>query len=126
MFRPAYPDTSSFPWRLLFTLLEEVHRLSVSAGADFAIRSDNEAGFYNWERYWFRIAAEKIWRTNYLAPSSILKNFAERNGIGFVENARTYQRARNDPHPNIQGNHAMALDFRDHVLAYYREEIQRR
>jgi hypothetical protein len=123
MFRPEYPDTNSFPWRLLFALLRQGKRLSESIGADFAILSNNEAGFYNWERYWFRIEEGEIWRTNYLAPSVILRGFARRNGVGFVENRRAYQRARNDPHPTIEGNLSMAYDLRDYVLTHFAEQI---
>jgi hypothetical protein len=68
-------------------------------------------GHYEWEVYWGRVEDSDKARKNYLSPNTLIKEFAQREKIGVVPNRNKYARARNDPHPNIMGNLAMAEDL---------------
>lgn len=113
---PQQPDTEA--WRLFLALLSEINRETRRAGADLIVLSDHEEGLYEWERYWFRIAPEEQARRNFLAINGLLRGFSADNGIGFVEPRVIHTRARNDPHPNIQGNLAMAENLYRHLMSH--------
>ncbi len=122
-FFPEYPDTKSREWKLYFALLTKAQKLAVEANAEFAVFSDNEIGHYEWGIYWYRISSDEVSMANYLAPSNIIQHFCEDNGIGFIKNTHKHTRARNDPHPNIDGNYAMALNIYEYLMAYHKSDI---
>ena len=117
MYYPSEPDPDSYPWRLFFRLVSAIKEQADDIGADLVILSDVEEGGCRWERQWFRIAPDPEARERYLAPARIVRTFAESSGIGFIDNREVHTRARNDMHPNIQGNRAMA----ENLLAYLKE-----
>jgi hypothetical protein len=115
-YRPAAPDPRSAQWRLLFALLREAHARAAAQGAALALLSEQDVGLYRWERKWFRVAPGSEARRAYLAPTALLKDFAAAEHIGFVDNAESYTRARNDSHPNARGYVAMAANVHGYLL----------
>lgn len=105
-----YPatDSSSPGWRLFFALLREIKRETEAAGASLAVYSDQEMGYYAWERNWHRISPSPETRRNFLMSQTLLKQFATRNEIGFITPQVPHTRPLRDPHPNGDGNMAMA------------------
>ncbi len=95
-------------------------------GAKLAIFSDNEIGHYRWERYWYRIKADEKSKNNYLAPTRLIRQFCKKNDIGFIKNIFIHTRARNDPHPNIEGNVAMASNIYRYLMERHAEEMRAR
>jgi len=105
------PNVDGVEWKLFFKLVLEISNRVKKSGARLAILSDNEIGQYHSEVYWFRLKNDPITMNNYLAPTEIIKKFAMENGIDLIENEHPVTRARNDPHPNILGNEAMAKNI---------------
>ena len=122
MYYPATPDPGSYAWRLFFGLVTAIKEQADTVGADLVILSDVEEGGYQWEREWFRISPTPETKDRYLAPSRIVRAFAESSDIGFVDHREVHTRARNDMHPNIQGNKAMA----ENILVFLKERYWNR
>jgi len=113
-FSPEAPKVDNPGWKLFFGLLLEISKQVENSGAKLAILSDNEIGHYDWDVYWFRVKNHQQTMENYLAPTGLIRQFATANGIDFIENRIGVTRARNDPHPNIQGN----IDMARNILNY--------
>ncbi len=124
-FSGATPGVDSCEWRLYFALLQEMADLASSVRADFAVVSEAEAGQYRWEVYWGRLADTERARRNFLSATDHIKNFARGRDIGFIENRREITRARNDPHPDIAGNMALADDLYDYLMEHYGARLPR-
>ncbi|HEV8674774.1 MAG TPA: SGNH/GDSL hydrolase family protein [Methylomirabilota bacterium] len=124
-YRPRPPDPGSAGWRLLFALVEAIQAEAGAVGAPLALVTDNEDGAYEWERYWYRIAPDEASRAAFLAPTVLLREFAAGHGIGFVEPELACPRARNDSHPNIEGNAAMAENLYRHLMRHHRAVLER-
>lgn len=120
---PAPPAPTRDEWRLLLRLVREIQATAASGGAELALLSDQEEGLYEWERYWYRIGPGAEIKANYLKPTSVLRDFASKYGIGFVENREKHVRARNDPHPNREGTRAMAANVYAYVVSRYRSRL---
>ena len=123
-YSPPSPDPKTYRWRLFFSLIDRINRTAKEIGAKLILFSDNEMGHYLWERYWFRIRGDKESRENYLAPTRLIRTFSEQNDIEFIENTSIHQRARNDPHPNIAGNTAMASNIFEYLMKHYKKEMR--
>jgi len=123
---PAWPAGTSLEWRLYFALMREIVSVARSAGADVAIFSDHEMGRYRWERFWYRVPDGERARAAYLGPSARIRRFARANGILYVESPHEHVRSRNDMHPNVEGNVAMAENIREFLLAHYASELAAR
>lgn len=120
---PRYPELDSLEWKLYFKLMLEAKKIAEVSNARLAILSDNETGQYEWERYWFRISTDEVCKSNYMASTEVIKRFSLENGIFFIDNVNKVTRARNDPHPNIQGNEAMAENIYLFLMRYFKEEL---
>ena len=118
-------DKSSFKWRLLFKLLDTFRQEARAADAMLMLVSDNEQGHYEWERHWLRISSDEKSKNNYFTPSDFLREYSNRNGIEFVDSVYPHTRARNDPHPNVAGNQAMAENLFLHLIQNHRVELER-
>jgi lysophospholipase L1-like esterase len=116
-------DPTSAEWTLYFRLVQEAAQFVRANGGQLALLSENDDAGYEWETYWFRLDASPPARERYLIPTGILQDFARRLGIGFIPHRRRYQRARNDPHPNVAGNTAMAEDVFDYLIAQHEREL---
>jgi hypothetical protein len=123
-FRGSQPDPNHCQWKLYFALIKEMHRLARENGADLAIFSENDLGHYEWEVYWGRVEDSNNARENYLSPTTLIKEFAQREKIAVVPNRNKYARARNDPHPNIMGNMAMAKDLYIFLKENYLDKLE--
>ena len=124
-YHPEPVDPTTFRWRLVLALYDEAKRLANDAGADFAVWSDREAGHYRWARSWHHVAPGIEARAAYLSHTAILKDWAAKRGAGFIEPVVPVQRARNDSHPNAQGNRDMAENFHRWLVGEYGDELPR-
>lgn len=124
-FQPRHPDPDQMFWRLLFALIHAMGGEARASGADFVILSDNDEGHYRWERYWFRIAPDADAREAYLAPSALLRAWCQGQGIHMVEPLGVVKRARNDPHPNVEGNRVIAESLYHFLTEKYGPELER-
>ena len=122
-YRPEPPDPDSERWRLYRALLRRIGRLAREHGARVAVLSANEQGQYAWERYWRRVAATDRARANFLAPGRLVERIARDLGCGVVEPVRAYERARNDPHPNLAGNRAMADSLHAYLAEHHAADL---
>jgi len=111
-------------WRLFLAMLVEAKRVATSAGAELAIISDADEGHYEWDLYWHRVAPDDETKKRYLAFSVHLKEFAEANGIGFVDSVDKVVRSRNDAHPNEAGNQALANNLYRYLKANLGDEMR--
>jgi len=118
------PDPNQCQWKLYFALIKEMHRLARENGADLAIFSENELGRYEWEVYWGRVENSDKARENYLSPNALIKEFAQREKISVVPNRNKYARSRNDLHPDIMGNMAMAKDLYIFLEENYLDKLE--
>ena len=115
-FRPSPIDADSYDWKLYFALISEIKNRSNSIGADVAIFPETEEGQYDWDRSWYRVSDDQASKVNSLSHIAVLKSAMSKLGIDVIGNTKPYQRARNDPHPNAQGNQAMADDIFEYLL----------
>lgn len=117
-------DASSYEWQLYFAIVLRMQKLAEQHGSHLLLFDEKETGAYAWERYWHRISPD-ISADDFLSQKIILKDFAQKNGIGFIPNEKVYQRARNDSHPNSKGNEAMAEDIERYLLKHYGADLER-
>jgi len=111
-------------WRLFEALLLEMRARTEAAGASFYVFSEEgEAGkrAYNLATRRLRHDGQGDYvvrdslrlNVRWSAPLDRLRAICQRHGIALIEPKRTYERFRTDPHPNRQGNEAMAQDIAD-------------
>lgn len=116
---PEYPDMKSLEWRIYFRIIEEANRLCKQQNTKLAILSSQEVGIYEFARYWYSVSDDEKSKFNGLAYTKIIDEFAQANGIYCIKNIHKWQRARNDPHPNIEGNYAMA----ENIFLFLKSEM---
>jgi len=116
VYRPKTVDPSGNEWQLYFALIERAGSLVRKHGGRMSVFSDNGIGQMEWELYWHRLSNDAVSKDHYLAPSRLIRQFALRNGFGYIENSHKHQRGRNDPHPNVDGNQAMAKNIYEYVI----------
>ena len=56
------------------------------------------------------------YKTNWLSHLQVIQDLMNQIGVQVIQPKREYLRARNDSHPNAEGNEAMAEDIMDYVL----------
>ncbi|HYB98179.1 MAG TPA: SGNH/GDSL hydrolase family protein [Candidatus Limnocylindrales bacterium] len=114
-------------WRLLEALLVEMKKRTQAAGAELYVFSEEgEAGKREHNLATRRLRTDKhgdfVMRDSlrldvrWSAPLDRLREICGRAGIPLIEPRRTYTRFRVDPHPNRQGNEAMAHDIADALM----------
>lgn len=123
-FYPAADDKRSFGWRLYFKLVEEIQRIAVENGAKLVLFSATDMEAYEWDTSRFRVANDDETKRVYLQPNELLREFAQEKGIGFIPQRRKYLRWRNDGHPNIAGNEAMASDIFDYLTTDFARDLK--
>ncbi|TAN51583.1 MAG: SGNH/GDSL hydrolase family protein, partial [Rhodospirillales bacterium] len=119
------PDTNATGWRLTFALLQVIRDEAAKINAPVWILSDQEEGAYQWERYWERISPSQETRLAFLSVNDVLADFAESSGMEMVTLELPHTRARLDPHPNIEGNRAMAENLYRHLMRRLGERLPR-
>lgn len=112
-------SAQSESWPLLFLIFDEMLRLTRQAGASFLLFSTHEQGHYDWDRYWFHIGEGPELRERFLAMNDPLREWARSRQVDFLLPDRPIVRARNDPHPNREGNQVMALTLARHLETRY-------
>lgn len=118
-------DPGEDAWRLYFALLQGAARLARDNGARFAVLSTHESGLYEWDRYWYAVAPGEERKAEYLSATRRIRAFALANGFGFVDNVRPYVRSRNNEHPNVAGNAAIAEDVYHYLKREHAAEMDR-
>jgi lysophospholipase L1-like esterase len=113
------PDPDSPAWRLTLALLRTIGKEAKAMGAQTWIMSDQEEGAYTWLRRWSHISPDPASREAFMAANDILRRFAMKNDMEFVETLRPVTRARLDPHPNQDGNQAMADNVYHHLMNHH-------
>ena len=121
---PKTQNPDSIEWRLYFALMRKIKDTAKNNHAKLAIFPADEIGQLNWNLYWYHVRNDETSKRNFLQYREVLKNFAAQNGIGFIANTIPYQRARHDPHQNIEGNRAMAEDIWKYLFAYHKLELE--
>jgi len=124
IFYPKKQDINSRPWKLYFKLIDKANSLINQMGSRLVIFCTNDLAHFEWNVYWCRLSGDATSRDNFLQYCRILREYASENSIGFIENRRLYQFARNDPHPNIAGNQAMAEDIYDFLMEDNQSELE--
>lgn len=118
-------DENSMAWRLYFKLIEEANSLIKKSGGKLAIMSVTGQGGYESDRYWFRISEDEESKINYLSPTRIIKDHFQSSDILAIDNRNKIVRARNDPHPNIKGNEAMAENIYMFLMENFKDELEK-
>ena len=124
LYFPMAQNPNTYVWRLYFALVKEMKNKVEAKNGRLAIFPETGTGNYEWELYWHRISPDSIFKAHHLQPVQILKTFSEEEGIDFIEHSQSYTRARNDPHPNIQGNNIMARDIFNYLKTNHFNEIK--
>lgn len=119
-----HQDPQSYEWRLYFALLEKAGRIAESLGARLLVFCQDDPGQFEWGLSWHRFRDDGQTRRNWMKPYRILEEYAQKNNIGFINQVRPYQRARNDPHPNIDGNIAIAEDMLDYLRKHHQFDLE--
>ncbi len=115
-FMPSYADADSYDWKLYFALISEIKKQASLIDADIAIFPETEEGYYQWSLSWHRVREDERSKTNFLSHIQVIKSTMEKNGVDVIDNTTPYQRARNDPHPCIEGNQSMADDIWKYLM----------
>lgn len=110
-------DCNSYEWKLFSGLLKRILEISHQIGSDVAVFNETEGGHFEWELYWHRRPNTVQAKEHYLSHMVCLAETCKTLGIHLIPPSRQYDRARNDPHPNILGNQAMAADIMEWILS---------
>jgi hypothetical protein len=121
-YRVPASNGGSYEWQLYFALIRQMQVLAEKAGARLAVVPETEEGHRLWEVAWYRTDPSEENKVNYLSHLRVLEKGLGDLGVDFIRNTRVYQRARNDPHPNKEGNLAIAEDLADYVMRVERGE----
>jgi lysophospholipase L1-like esterase len=118
------PDRESYEWRLYFGLISEIKKLAAEIKADLVIFPETEEGNYQWWFSWHWIKDDELSRKNYFERIELIRQYMSQIGVDVVPNTIPYQRARNDFHPNIDGNKSMAEDIFRFLMTQYKQELE--
>lgn len=106
-------DPASPMWRLYAAVTARFIQVARQSGAKVALFNSSEAGAYSWEVSWYRVKDTPRNRELYLSHVKLLAGIAEREHAWMIPNRRIYEVARNNAHPNAQGNEEIADDIYD-------------
>jgi lysophospholipase L1-like esterase len=120
----AKPEANSYKWRLYFGLMRKIKQLADELNADLAIFPATEEGNYQWEIFWHWVKNDEVSKRNYFERIELIKRFMSQINGNVVENTIPYQRARNDFHPNIEGNRAMADDIFRFLMTNHKDKLE--
>ena len=117
-YMPSYFDTESYEWKLYLALMVEIKKQANLINSDVAIFIETEEGAYQWHLNWHGVSGDERSKINYLSHIEAIKSVMKEKGIDVIENTIPYQRARNDPHPNVEGNQSMANDIWKYLMLH--------
>ncbi len=126
---PGYRDsrvvTSSPQWLLFRRLMEAIRDEARAAGAATAVLSEREEGLFAWAAYWRFFEDTPHDKALFLDMTDAVHAFARKNGIAVIDTPLPVPRARDDQHPNIEGNEALAENVRRWLAATYGDRLPR-
>ncbi|MBN1165248.1 MAG: SGNH/GDSL hydrolase family protein [Candidatus Krumholzibacteriota bacterium] len=120
---PLRFDAQSYEWNLYISLMQEMKKRCAANDAKLAVLPENEEGHYRWDLAWHRISGDSQSRENYWSLNREIRKSLRKLGIDVIENTQPYTRAHNDPHPNTEGNEAMAEDLWKYLMRYRKHEL---
>ncbi|MGO8880628.1 MAG: SGNH/GDSL hydrolase family protein [Desulfomonilaceae bacterium] len=120
----AAPEANSYKWRLYFGLIRKMKELADQINADLVIFPETEEGNYRWWLSWYWIKNDEVSRKNYFERINLIKRYMSKINVDVVDNTVPYQRARNDFHPNIEGNKSMAEDIFRFLMTHYKDKLE--
>jgi GDSL-like Lipase/Acylhydrolase family len=123
---PKPEDGTSYEWQLYKLLIAQMKKICDEIGAKLVVFPETESGHFNWELAWYRTENSEANKSNYLNHLKTIQDLMSEIGVTVIQPRRIYGRARNDPHPNTDGNEAMALDIRDYSLETEIERMRAR
>lgn len=123
-YESAKPDANSYKWRLYFGLIRKMKQNADEVNSDLAIFPETEEGNYQWWLSWYWIKNDEDSKKNYFERIELLKRHMSQINVNVVDNTILYQRARNDFHPNIEGNKSMAEDIFRFLMTHYKDKLE--
>ena len=120
------PNLLDKNWPLFYKIMKKIKLVSQSGQAQVAISTDYGPGRYDWERSWYRIPPGETGKKFFYLVNDRLRNFANENGMMFIEPLKNDKRARNDSHLNEMGNQEVAINLFEFLMLNYGSEIQNR
>jgi lysophospholipase L1-like esterase len=118
-------DGNSYEWQLYKALVQRMKDVSDEIGSKFIIIPEIETGEFEWELAWYRTENSETNKNNYLSHLQVIEDLMTKIGVTVIQPHRKYVRARNDPHPNVEGNKAMAEDIMEFILRADSDRILR-
>jgi len=123
-FYPEKPILENHKWKLFSAIVNNMANIINKNNSEFAILSDVDIGKYKWSTYWGLINNSDESKNNYLGMNELIKNIVNQRGGRLIENNIEVKRARNDSHPNIEGNNAMANNIYEFLMINYLTKIK--
>jgi lysophospholipase L1-like esterase len=120
----AEPDPNSYQWRLYFVLISKMKQIANELKADLAIFPETELGAYQWWASWYWIKNDEVSKKRFLDRIKLIEQFMNKINVKVIQNTTPYQRARNDFHPDIEGNKSMADDIFKFLMTNYKNQLQ--
>jgi hypothetical protein len=121
---PQAVNIASYGWRLYNAIIDEMRKVAEKIKADIVIFPETEEGHYQWSLSWYRVTHNISFKANYLSHIPALKQLMKEKNIDVIENTQPYKRARNDPHPNIEGNNQIAGDIWKYLMRSRKNELE--
>jgi ribosomal protein S17E len=115
-------DIQSEEWQLLFALLLKAKQLAEKHQFDLLIFSEQDEGGYQRSRNWLWLS-KNVTLEQYLKPARAVESFAKSNGIEFIEMKELVLRAKYDPHPNSEGNAAIANNIFNYLMSHHADKL---
>lgn len=120
------PNELNEAWNLLEKLIVEMDAIARKDNARFLVFSEeSEEGKRQWGLAWGRMHTDqqgdyvlkdgRRYPCDWKRPLKNLRMICENNAIPLIEPQRPYARYINDPHPNAEGNMAMAMDIVEYL-----------
>jgi len=111
-----HQDGNSYQWQLFKALVQQMKDASDKIGARLLIFPETDLGQFKWQLAWYRTKNNEQNKTEWLSHLQVIQDLMNQIGVQVIQPKREYLRARNDSHPNAEGNEAMAEDIMDYVL----------
>jgi hypothetical protein len=115
-------DIQSEEWQLLCALLLKAKQLAKKHQFDLLLFSEQDEGGYQRSRYWLWLS-KNVTLEQYLKPARAVESFAKSNGIEFIEMKELVSRAKYDPHPNSEGNAAIANNIYNYLMSHHADKL---
>ena len=95
-------------WQLFAALVRAAKAEAGRGGAKLLLSTDVDEGRWTREMFWHNVEPSSEAKQRYFALNDDLRRLAAETDVGFVEPLLPAPRARNDAHPTVAGNAAIA------------------